>query len=264
MRAVPSELRLRITSGLSRVPGVRHPKVRRAAVVSRREVRRTRRLAGERLGRTSLSRPAEHDLDRQLERFLPNRDGYFVEAGANDGYEQSNTYFLERFRGWRGVLIEPIPELYKLCVRERPHSQVFNCALVAPADEGTEVTMHYGWLRSVVAGAWGSDEADEAWARAGDMGGWDEYYQLSVPGRTLSSVLDEAALPRIDLVSLDVEGYEAPVLEGLDLDHHAPKYLLIEMRQMGEMRPAIERRIGTHYEPVEPLSPYDMLYGRSR
>ena len=48
-------------------------------------------------------------------RHLTRRGGVFVEAGANDGYAQSNTYYFERMRGWSGVLIEPVPELAHHC-----------------------------------------------------------------------------------------------------------------------------------------------------
>ena len=52
------------------------------------------------------SRPALNDLDRKLEKYLNYRDGYFIECGANDGYSQSNTYFLEKKLNWRGLLVE--------------------------------------------------------------------------------------------------------------------------------------------------------------
>lgn len=43
-------------------------------------------------------------------------------------------------------------------------------------------------------------------------------YQVEVPARTLSSVLDELGVSReIDLLSLDVEGAELEALRGLDL-----------------------------------------------
>jgi FkbM family methyltransferase len=261
--SVASEHRQRVVAAAARLPVVRRPAVRRAVVVGRRGVLRARRRAAERLGRRSLSRPALHELDRKLEDYLPWRDGFFVEAGGYDGYEQSNTYYLERFKGWRGALVEPIPELYRLCVRERPGSRVFQCALVAPEDEGTEVEMRYGGLVSTVKGAFGDDARAAAHTATGDMGGWDRTYRVRVAGRTLSSVLDEAALPRIDLLSLDVEGYEVPVLRGLDLDRHAARYLLIEMRELETMRSGIEALLGPRYVPVEPLSPYDMLYRRA-
>ena len=49
------------------------------------------------------------ELDRQLLPHLDKRKGFFIEAGANDGVTQSNTLFFERHRGWRGLLVEPIP-----------------------------------------------------------------------------------------------------------------------------------------------------------
>ena len=33
-------------------------------------------------------------------------DGYFVDIGAFDGIEYSNTYFLEQHRNWCGICIE--------------------------------------------------------------------------------------------------------------------------------------------------------------
>ena len=63
---------------------------------------------------------ALNDLDRKLEKYLDFDNGVFVEAGANDGINQSNTLYLESRRGWRGVLVEALPVLYEQCRRHRP------------------------------------------------------------------------------------------------------------------------------------------------
>jgi len=40
------------------------------------------------------------------------KDGYFVEIGAYDGIESSNTYFVEKELGWKGICIEPAPHIF--------------------------------------------------------------------------------------------------------------------------------------------------------
>ena len=65
--------------------------------------RNLRCKACEQLGIPWYSRPAAYDLDRKLARHLTRRDGFFIECGANDGFAFSNTYYLERIRGWREI-----------------------------------------------------------------------------------------------------------------------------------------------------------------
>jgi hypothetical protein len=83
-----------------------------------------------------------------------------------------------------------------------------------------------------------------------------------VPARTLSSILDEVAAPDVDLLSLDVEGFEAEVLEGLDLDRHRPRYVLVEVLEGAASQQRVEEVLGDRYAAVEALSPLDMLYAR--
>ena len=48
-----------------------------------------------------------------FEKFFKNKmDGYFVDLGAYDGVEGSNTYFFEKFFRWKGVLVEPSKNQY--------------------------------------------------------------------------------------------------------------------------------------------------------
>ena len=48
-------------------------------------------------------------LDRKLEKYVDYDYGYFVELGANDGVTQSNSLYFEKYRKWRGLLVEPSP-----------------------------------------------------------------------------------------------------------------------------------------------------------
>jgi FkbM family methyltransferase len=235
------------------------PKVRRAV----RHARRLRRNAYERCGSDRYSHPARADLDRKLARYLPGYGGVFVEAGAFDGYTQSNTYWFERFRGWRGVLVEPIPELAALARRERPRSQVVECALVPPNANLESVRMRYGGSMSLVAGAHANDEQERAHAELGARLTRRTTYQLRVPARTLTAVLDDAGVTAIDLLVLDVEGYEASALRGLDLDRHLPRFILVEILEDARQRAQVEAALGGRYTLEARLSDHDHLYRHS-
>lgn len=228
-----------------------------------RSRRRAARRAAEARGDASRSRPALFDMDRKLDRYIGDvRSGFFVEAGANDGFEQSNTYHLERFRGWSGLLVEPTPHLHREACAERPHSRVVRAALCAPEQHGEEVTLRYGGLMTLVAGAKGSPEADDAYLSGAFALGLEAPMSFTAPARTLSSLLDELQAPEIDLMSLDVEGFEPQVLAGLDLERHAPRFLLVEVRD-DDARAAVEERLRDRYRACEQLSPHDVLYARA-
>jgi FkbM family methyltransferase len=218
---------------------------------------RARRQAAEARGRDHLSRPALHQLDAKLDAIIDRDGGFFVEAGANDGYTQSNTYWLERFRGWRGLLVEPMPELAAEARLSRPNAAVYQCALTEQHAEG--IRMQFGDLMSTVDGA-----RESGWTNAGIVLGWRDPYELDVEGRTLSSLLDELDAPEVDLLSLDVEGFEAPALRGLDLSRHAPRYILVEIHDRERDQPPVDEVLRDRYAEHGWLSPMDLLYVRTR
>jgi FkbM family methyltransferase len=225
----------------------------------RRERARTARSMEESRGSDRLSRPALHGLDTKLDHLLDQDGGFYVEAGGHDGYTQSNTYYLARFRGWQGVLVEPTPTLHALCVSERPESTVIQAALVDRESDGSLVTVRFGDLMSTVSGA-REDEHD--WTALGLQTGWRDAYEATVQGRSLSAILDEVEAPEVDLLSLDVEGFEAHALRGLDLERHAPRWIAVEAHDEARDRPPLDEILGMRYVCHGRITPTDLLYRR--
>jgi FkbM family methyltransferase len=224
--------------------------------------RRLRRALAEMVGNHKYSRPALNGLDTKLEPILTaainNRPGFFIEAGANDGFEQSNTYYLARKKRWRGLLIEPLPDLAEHCERIRPESRVVRCALGPHEAQGTSVTIHRAGLMSTVEGALGdTSRQQDHLQRAKGLQPGAITGDIEVPVRSLSSIIDEHAPDQpIDLLSLDVEGYEPQALAGLDLDRHAPRFICIEANDPE----AIDAMLREHYDLIDELSHHDRLY----
>jgi FkbM family methyltransferase len=223
----------------------------------RKSVFRARRARSRRLRSTleargdfSRSHTAIYGLETFLEQQLDTGPGVFVEAGAADGVFQSNTYWFERRWNWTGVLVEPVPELAREATLSRPGSKVFQCALVSDGFDDASLVVDYAGAMTHVSGL------QHDLPRVPDGRG----ERIVVPARTLTSVLDEAGISAIDLLSLDVEGYEGPALEGLDLERFCPRFMLIEIGHDAARAADVERAIGHAYEMVARPSPIDVFY----
>jgi FkbM family methyltransferase len=197
-------------------------------------------------------------LDLKLAMHIKSSGGFYVEAGANDGVAQSNTLFFARYRGWRGLLIEPVPELAARCRALRPESIVEQAALVGPDHEGPTITVRYANLMSVVRGARGGEAEDRRHVAQGEELQGVSTYELEAPARTLSAVLDAHGVARIDLLCLDLEGYEPQALRGLDLERRRPEWIMVEAWD----RAAVDALLAPRYDPVALLSHHDVLYRR--
>ncbi|MFN7853364.1 FkbM family methyltransferase [Anabaena sp. AL09] len=217
-----------------------------------------RRKIYEYFGNPKYSRPGLNGLDLKLEKYLNFKNGFFIEVGANNGYTQSNTYYLEKFLEWRGIMIEGIPSLYEQCKRTRNKSSVYNCALVSKDFCDSFVEMHYANLMSVVENSLKDQEKQIQHIQSGlEIQKINKSYSIKVPARTLESILDEFTnIPQIDFFSLDVEGYELEVLQGLNLDRYKPKYILVEARFFDQ----INSFLTNYYDLIAQLSHHDYLY----
>ncbi len=206
-----------------------------------------------------------NDLERSLQRFLPESGGYFVEVGGNDGFTQSNTKALELYFDWGGVLVEPHPENFRrMRLTRSSRSACFWAACVPSSFDRDSVTLENLDLMSFSSELVTLDLDQESHKSVGKN--WSrirtgsETYQA--PARTLSSILEECHAPtRIDFLSLDVEGAEFAVLEGVDHSKFRFDWILIESRNDTSVK---EKLTGLGYSYVAKLSENDLLFRDAR
>ena len=156
------------------------------------------------------------DVEDQLKDdfFAGTRRGYFVDVGANDPKEMSQSWQLEQ-KGWRGVLVEPQPKLAQK-LREQRQAAVFACVCSSPDNAGKI-------LKFQVSGIHSSLDLNFF------VAGMRKQEIIEVPARTLDDILTEAKAPvPIDLLAIDVEGHEIEVLNGMTLTRWQPQLIVIE------------------------------------
>ena len=205
------------------------------------------------------------ELDRQIEKYLDFDGGFFVELGANDGRFQSNTYYYEQVRRWRGVLIEPAPNLFLQCRENRSPQDHIVCAACVSFDYKDEfVKIIYSNSMSVslnmdtdINDPLAHAELGRQFLKPGET--LFPYGALAVP---LNSILLDANAPRlIDFLSLDVEGCELDVLKGVNHEIFRFRYMLIECRNLPRLKYYLET---LQYRLLEKFNEHDYLFSNAR
>lgn len=145
--------------------------------------------------------------------FETKRNGVFVDVGAYDGVTGSNSLFFEVFRGWSGLLIEPVPTHLERIQGWRS-AQALGHAIGAENDQEEFMTVRQGFTQ--MSGF--LDEYDpEALARVRAHPEHKERV-TRLPRRKLGDILAEEGIEQVDLLSMDLRGGAAEIIAGLDLE----------------------------------------------
>lgn len=143
--------------------------------------------------------------------------GFFIEVGVGDGKSNSNTYLLEKEFSYKGVLVEPNLNFLD-SLQENRGVRIVNCA--AGATDGQSVIL------------FGTDDGEYSYIANEFEGQGKRRKSISnqpVFTKTLNTILEETNAPKvIDFLSIDVEGYELEVLQGIDFDKWKFKVVCVE------------------------------------
>jgi FkbM family methyltransferase len=147
--------------------------------------------------------------------FHDQRNGVFLDVGANHYRDESNTYFLEQQLGWSGVAIDAIREFGADYAVHRPRTRYV--AMFA-SDVADATVQFFVPDNRLVASS--SREFTERYGTAGEA--------RQIPTTTLNAVLDQAGIAKIDFLSMDIELAEPKALAGFDIDRFRPAFVCIE------------------------------------
>ena len=142
--------------------------------------------------------------------FGERKEGFYIDVGAHDPVHYSNTYALYK-RGWRGLCFEPNEKLHAKFREVRPGDTLVTAA-----------ASNYDGSASFFLGKHSTHSS---------MAHSDQRHveKIEVNVRRLDNVMKEMGIARkIDLISVDTEGTELDVFEGLDLSVNRPRLIVVE------------------------------------
>lgn len=201
---------------------------------------------------------ALHELDEKMDRYLKDiENGFYIETGASNGIWQSNTKLLNERYNWTGLLIEANPIIVQQCRLNRPNDIVENFALVSEATyKKTESVSGYFQFTDYNT----SLRAHVSNDREKERIDW-VHEPIAVPCITLTELLIKHKVEKVDFFSLDVEGYEMEVLNGLDFQRWSPTFILVETANKKCQQEATFSFLSEKgYDLIENISCNDDLY----
>jgi len=153
--------------------------------------------------------------------------GIFLEIGADDGVDKSNTLFFEKYLGWDGICVEPSPDRYKLLVENR------NCIC-----EQVALSNYTGTAEFLDISGWGkglsgivdnycdnhSRRVSQEIRHPDNLGS----KKIKVPVDTLNNILAKHNVLEVDFCTIDTEGSEFEILKDFDFDKFKIKRIFVE------------------------------------
>lgn len=198
------------------------------------------------------------NLDKKMLEFINFENGYYVEIGAHDGISNSNTYFYEKYKYWKGVLIEPSFN-FNLLLKNRSKSNFFFNYGCSDFDSERETILlnsdDYSICKELV------DKKYFDWHLNKQILAKKKMIETKIKLKTLNSLLEEANSPNlIDFFSLDVEGMEIKVLKGIDFDRFNFKFLLVECSNKEKFDEVFKFLTLKKYSFVKKMTDWDYLF----
>lgn len=162
-------------------------------------------------------------VDKYISELLPEF-GYACDVGANDGYFLSNTKHFED-KGWIVLCIEPNPLLSETGKSHRKLWRQVACGSQSLTEVEFDIVGVYPYAS---CSGFHTRTAPVEMVPNMNMQYVHDAKKVKVEMATLNSELALAEFPRLDLLSIDVEGHEFDVLKGIDLIKWRPKIIVSE------------------------------------
>ena len=189
-----------------------------------------------------------------------NGQGFFVEFGATNGINMSNSYILEKRLGWDGIVAEPSKTWHKELKKNRACNISFDCVSSSTGKtvEFLEVKESNGIGPTLSSQKAFANNGD--WASTKRMSNSIEYLVKTI---SLNDLLGKYNAPEIiDLLSIDTEGSEFSILQKVDFEKYKFKLICVEHNYIKKNRKKINKLLTLKgYKKVfEQISKWDDWY----
>jgi len=162
---------------------------------------------------------------------LAKKDIYFIQIGANDGMKDDPLQKFVKQYGWKGILVEPIPEAFEALKTNYGNNSDLKFINAAIAEEDGVRTL-YSFRRDTdfKGGTLYSSFRRDVLLRNAH---WvpeaaQQVVEVPVPCLSMKSLLRETGGKAVDLLLIDTEGFDFNILKMIDFSALKPPVIAYE------------------------------------
>ena len=154
------------------------------------------------------------------------KGGSFLEFGATNGIELSNTALLEKKFGWHGVLAEPSPQWHKQLKKNRPEANIITDCIYSETGQNLDFFVSKSGVLSTLEEFRQSDIS----SMPGNTASRNKSgHTVKVSTISLNDVFIKYFNSKpIDFMSVDTEGSELLILKNFNFKEFGPKCVTVE------------------------------------
>ena len=183
----------------------------------------------------------------------------FLEFGATDGIELSNSYILEKLFSWKGALSEPSPQWHDELKKNRKNSKIITKCIWKESGKKLDFFMSDNGAYSTINDFIDSDKVsmpknNNLRKQKGKI--------ICVETISLNDVINEYFNDECpSYISIDTEGSEYEILESFNFDKYRPKLFTIEHNHTENELKIDEFLISNNYRRIfRKLTAFDAWY----
>jgi FkbM family methyltransferase len=162
---------------------------------------------------------------------------FFVEVGANDGEQHDHLRPFILSRGWRGIMVEPVPYIFERLRANYGRLDGVELENAAIAEIDGTLPFYYlvdaeprdrerlpDWYDGV-----GSFSREKVLAHRKSIPDVDDrLVTKEVPCMTFETLCRRHGVEQVDLLVIDTEGYDAEILRSIDFEARTPRLVVYE------------------------------------
>ncbi|MEE4488998.1 FkbM family methyltransferase [Streptomyces sp. BE230] len=206
-----------------------------------------------------------------LHEFIEAYDGirdhtFFVQIGANDGrHDDPLNPFVERSR-WRGVLVEPVPYVFKRLTHTYAHRPDLILVNAAVSSREGSATFYYleettdalpVWYDQV--GSFMLETILDTWSERMIPDLRERIRETEVNCLTFTTLCERSDVARVDVIHMDTEGHDYEILKSIDLVRYRPELVIYEHKHLDSTHRAAADAMMREYGYATAEIGYDTL-----